>query len=92
MPPGPATAPRRHPRPKASAGRGNVLVEPGGVVGPCGDGYVRRDGLVRRLVQARQAAVAVIVAPPGYGKSSLLSEWSERDERPFLWVRFERAK
>jgi LuxR family maltose regulon positive regulatory protein len=34
----------------------------------------------------------VIVAPPGYGKSTLLSEWSEHDERPFLWVRFDKAK
>ena len=34
----------------------------------------------------------MIVAPPGYGKSSLLSEWSEHDERPFLWVRFDKVR
>ncbi len=28
----------------------------------------------------------MIVAPPGYGKSSLLSEWAERDARPFVWL------
>jgi LuxR family maltose regulon positive regulatory protein len=28
----------------------------------------------------------VIVAPPGYGKSSLLSEWAEHDERRFVWL------
>ena len=53
------------------------------------DGYVRRAGLVRRLSGAREASVALIVAPPGYGKSCLLSEWAEHDERPFLWVRFD---
>lgn len=30
--------------------------------------------------------MALIVAPPGYGKSSLLSEWAEHDPRPFLWL------
>jgi LuxR family transcriptional regulator, maltose regulon positive regulatory protein len=28
----------------------------------------------------------VIVAPPGYGKSSLLLEWAEHDPRPFVWL------
>jgi LuxR family maltose regulon positive regulatory protein len=28
----------------------------------------------------------VIVAPPGYGKSSLIADWAEHDEREFFWV------
>jgi LuxR family maltose regulon positive regulatory protein len=28
----------------------------------------------------------VIVAPPGYGKSSLLDEWARHDRRPFVWL------
>ena len=36
--------------------------------------------------------MAVIVAPPGYGKSCLLSQWAERDERQFLWLRFEEGR
>lgn len=28
----------------------------------------------------------MIVAPPGYGKSTLLCDWADRDERPFFWV------
>jgi LuxR family maltose regulon positive regulatory protein len=32
------------------------------------------------------AAVAVLVAPAGYGKTTLLSEWAERDPRPFAWL------
>lgn len=28
----------------------------------------------------------MIVAPPGYGKSTLLYEWEERDPRPFAWL------
>jgi len=55
------------------------------------DDYVRRMGLVRRLSEADGASVAVIVAPPGYGKSSLLSEWAAHDGRPFLWLCFDEA-
>lgn len=50
------------------------------------DGLVRRPALVRRLADARGAALAVVVAPPGYGKSNLLSEWAEEDDRRFLWL------
>ena len=49
-------------------------------------GLVRRPALIDRLTGACDARVAVLVAPPGYGKTSLLREWSEHDERPFVWV------
>lgn len=49
-------------------------------------GLVRRAALVRRLSKDRDATLAVVVAPPGYGKSSLLQEWSEHDEREFVWL------
>jgi LuxR family maltose regulon positive regulatory protein len=32
------------------------------------------------------APLAMIVAPPGYGKTSLVAEWQEWDERPFVWL------
>jgi LuxR family transcriptional regulator, maltose regulon positive regulatory protein len=31
----------------------------------------------------------MIVAPAGYGKTTLLAEWAARDERPFAWVSLE---
>jgi LuxR family maltose regulon positive regulatory protein len=27
-----------------------------------------------------------VVAPPGYGKTTLLAQWAARDERPFAWL------
>jgi len=48
--------------------------------------FVRRPALVARLTCARNAALALIVAPPGYGKSALLSDWAEHDDRRFVWL------
>jgi LuxR family maltose regulon positive regulatory protein len=51
-------------------------------------GVVPRPRLLRRLVAA-DAPMALIVAPAGYGKTTLLTEWAARDERPFAWVSLE---
>jgi len=37
-------------------------------------------------MMAARAPVALLVAPAGYGKTTLLSEWDSQDERPFAWV------
>ncbi len=33
-----------------------------------------------------EAPIALVVAPAGYGKTTLISEWETRDERPFRWL------
>lgn len=50
-------------------------------------GIVRRPALVERLTTAADAPLALLVAPPGFGKSTLLAEWEEGDRRPFVWLR-----
>lgn len=52
-------------------------------------GIVRRTALTRRLCSVGGGAVLVLVAPAGYGKSTLLSTWEALDERPFLWLHVE---
>ncbi|MFL5860011.1 MAG: LuxR C-terminal-related transcriptional regulator [Solirubrobacteraceae bacterium] len=49
-------------------------------------GFVRRPQLIRRLTDNSEAVLILVVAPPGYGKSTLLAEWAETDERPFVWL------
>ncbi len=49
-------------------------------------GMVSRTGLVNRLRAARSFPVASIVAPRGYGKTTLLAQWAARDDRPFAFV------
>ncbi len=46
---------------------------------------VRRPRLVRAL-QRTSAPLIAVVAPAGYGKTTLLCEWAERDRRAFAWV------
>jgi LuxR family transcriptional regulator, maltose regulon positive regulatory protein len=50
-------------------------------------GLVPRARLVGRLQEARDVPLALLVAPAGYGKTTVLSEWAERDPRPFRWIR-----
>jgi LuxR family transcriptional regulator, maltose regulon positive regulatory protein len=49
-------------------------------------GTVPRLSLIERLTRGDRGPVVSVVAPAGYGKTTLLSQWAERDERPFAWV------
>jgi LuxR family maltose regulon positive regulatory protein len=49
-------------------------------------GMVSRPALVNRLRARTDARVATIVAPAGYGKTTLLTQWAARDDRPFIWL------
>ena len=48
-------------------------------------GTVRRSSLVERLAGGPRPIVSV-VAPAGYGKTTLLSQWAERAGQAFAWV------
>lgn len=49
------------------------------------DPLVPRPRLVSRLADSA-APVALLAAPAGFGKTTLLSEWQRSDPRPFAWV------
>jgi LuxR family transcriptional regulator, maltose regulon positive regulatory protein len=53
---------------------------------PAGPQTVVRERLIRGLSQACDAPVVLIVAPAGYGKTTLLSQWARHDSRPFAVV------
>ncbi|HET9507770.1 MAG TPA: LuxR C-terminal-related transcriptional regulator [Gaiellaceae bacterium] len=46
---------------------------------------VPRTALVNRL-RATPASVVTVIAPAGYGKTTLLGQWAGRDRRPFAWL------
>ena len=55
---------------------------------PCGRRCLRT-ALVNRL-RADRSATSSIVAPGGYGKTTLLAQWAARDDRAFAWISLDR--
>ena len=49
-------------------------------------GAVDRPLLIGRLARGDQRPIVSVVAPPGYGKTTLLSQWAGRDGPAFAWV------
>ena len=49
-------------------------------------GTVSRTVLVNRLRATTTIPVTTVIAPAGYGKTTLLSQWAARDSRSFAWV------
>ena len=49
-------------------------------------GTVVRARLLDRLQAASSATVVTVIAPAGYGKSTLLALWAEADHRAFAWL------
>jgi len=58
---------------------------------PLRPGTVDRPLLTGRLAWGEDRPVVAVVAPPGYGKSTLLSQWAERDPKAFAWVSVEES-
>jgi LuxR family transcriptional regulator, maltose regulon positive regulatory protein len=49
-------------------------------------GLVQRPRLIERLRSVNDMPLVLVIAPPGYGKTTLLSQWREEDQRPFAWI------
>ena len=49
-------------------------------------GTVRRSLLIERLARGDPRPVVRVVAPAGYGKTTLPAQWAERNGQAFAWV------
>src|SRR3712207_3802432 len=58
---------------------------------PLRPGLVDRPVLIDGLLGATHAPVVLVSAPAGYGKTTLLSQWQQRDDRTFGWLTLEHA-
>ena len=54
-------------------------------------GTVSRPGLIERLVNDDARPIVSVVAPAGYGKTTLLSQWAERGTHAVAWVSVDEA-
>src|ERR1700742_657062 len=71
---------------RAQAGRGYDLVTSKVRRPQVRPGMVCRSSLLERLARGDVGPIVSVVAPPGYGKTTLLSQWAERDGQAFAWV------
>ena len=53
------------------------------------DGLVLRRTPIRVLATSADHAVVLVTGPPGYGKTTLLTQWASSDPRPVAWVTLE---
>ena len=49
-------------------------------------GLVERPRVVDRLARSSRSRVVNVIAPPGYGKTTALGQWAERETRTFAWL------
>ena len=49
-------------------------------------GTIARASLIDRLAREDSGPIVSVVAPSGYGKTTLLAQWAARDGHPFAWV------
>jgi LuxR family maltose regulon positive regulatory protein len=49
-------------------------------------GTIRRSWLIEKLERGDSGPVVSVVAPAGYGKTTLLAQWAERNGQAFGWV------
>ena len=53
---------------------------------PLRAGSVCRSSLIERLVRDDSPPIVSVVAPAGYGKTTVLSQWAARNGQAFAWV------
>jgi LuxR family maltose regulon positive regulatory protein len=54
------------------------------------DAQVPREALLELLEASSRTPVAAVLGPAGYGKTTLLAQWAERDPRAFGWLTIDR--
>lgn len=57
---------------------------------PIRPGVVERTKLLDRITSSPDARIVTMTAPPGYGKTILMSLWKERETRPAAWLNLDR--
>ena len=61
-----------------------------GHVARLGERLIRRTDLIGRLSAGREHPLALLVAPAGYGKTTLLAQWVAEETRAVAWLTLQR--
>ena len=71
---------------RADASRADVLLATKLHVPRPPPGFVPRPRLVARLDEGLARGLLLVCAPAGFGKTSLLADWTQRGRRPVAWL------
>jgi hypothetical protein len=78
---------RERPSPELPAGRPAFDLLPSKLLHPpVRPSTIRRSSLIERLSSGDPRPIVSVVAPAGYGKTTLLAQWAERSSQAFAWV------
>ncbi|HEY7969684.1 MAG TPA: hypothetical protein VID95_06770, partial [Candidatus Limnocylindrales bacterium] len=80
---------RPDPGPRIPSGRAGPIIQATKLQPPRWRASSVRRPRLTGLLRASRPALTLIVAPPGFGKTSLLADWAGIDGRPFAWVTVE---
>ncbi len=58
---------------------------------PASESFVPRPALVRHLHELTRRRITILAAPTGFGKTTLLVQWLEAEERPVAWLSLDEA-
>ncbi|MEW6400842.1 MAG: LuxR C-terminal-related transcriptional regulator [Chloroflexota bacterium] len=58
---------------------------------PASPNKIERPRLVERICEGVKRALTLVVAPAGFGKTTLIAEWARRESMPVAWLSLERA-
>ncbi len=83
---GTAESDTEHPKNGRGALEPESTMEPRFIVPGHRRGTVERLRLVKNLRRDVESGVVTIVAPAGYGKSTLMAQWARYDKRPTTWL------
>ena len=72
--------------PGADASRADVLLATKLYVPRPQPGFVPRPRLTARLDEGLARGLTLVCAPAGFGKTSLLADWTRRGQRPVAWL------
>lgn len=53
---------------------------------------IKRPRLVESLVEGSQRALTIVVAPAGFGKTTLAATWAQSDQMPVAWLTLQPAE
>lgn len=52
--------------------------------------FIRRGAVLEKLDRSMKQKLTLVAAPPGYGKTTLLSIWAKRSDMPVAWLSLDR--